>query len=577
MNSKSLEFCWRVSPLVVGLAVLASGTTVRAASEPGNLKGMSKSAPLTSDLEGFVAPSAVEKLAQVTSVDELSQLQEEDQLQSQVTSVSQLSDVQPTDWAFQALQSLVERYGCIAGYPDGTYRGNQATTRYEFAAGLNACLDQILNLVDVEAEVSAEDLAVIRRLQEEFAAELATLRGRVDALEARTAELEANQFSTTTKLKGEVIFSVQNALGDERALNRLDYAEGVDDESRPGVDDNTTFNDRVRLAFDTSFTGKDRLRTRLQAGNFTNMNSATGTDESRLGYEAGGGNDVTLNRLHYRTPICDKLTFHVSPHGMDINQIFAVTNPYLASSGTGALSRFGRRHPLVHRGNEGAGVGFNYDVSDAFSISGLYLAADGDAFDPTPKNGLFNGRYSAAVQFDIAPTDNIDVALTYRNSYFPGGSVNLASSTGTDFAQDPFRGAATTGHHVGFQANARLNDRISFGGWAGAVFAEQESGGDNSATIFDWMFNVAFPDLGSDGNLLAFIVGQPPHVVDNDLSIGGTPVEDRAPTWHFEALYRFALTKKISITPGAFYIMNPEGDNRNDGIFVGAIRTTFKF
>jgi len=48
----------------------------------------------------------------------------------QVTSVSQLSDVQPTDWAFQALQSLVERYGCIAGYPDGTYRGNRALTRY---------------------------------------------------------------------------------------------------------------------------------------------------------------------------------------------------------------------------------------------------------------------------------------------------------------------------------------------------------------------------------------------------------------------------------------------------------------
>jgi hypothetical protein len=48
----------------------------------------------------------------------------------QVTSVSQLSDVQPTDWAFQALQSLVERYGCIAGYPDGTYRGNRAMTPY---------------------------------------------------------------------------------------------------------------------------------------------------------------------------------------------------------------------------------------------------------------------------------------------------------------------------------------------------------------------------------------------------------------------------------------------------------------
>ena len=63
--------------------------------------------------------------------------------QGQVTSVTQLSDVQPTDWAFQALQSLVERYGCIAGYPDSTYRGNRTMTRYEFAAGLNACLDRI--------------------------------------------------------------------------------------------------------------------------------------------------------------------------------------------------------------------------------------------------------------------------------------------------------------------------------------------------------------------------------------------------------------------------------------------------
>jgi len=53
-------------------------------------------------------------------------------------------------------------------------------------------------------------------LQEEFAAELATLRGRVDTLEARSAELEANQFSTTTKLTGEVIAAV--ADGDERAV-----------------------------------------------------------------------------------------------------------------------------------------------------------------------------------------------------------------------------------------------------------------------------------------------------------------------------------------------------------------------
>jgi len=73
-------------------------------------------------------------------------------------------------------------------------------TRYEFAAGLNACLDRVNELIAAASElVTREDLATLQRLQEEFAAELATLRGRVDALEATTAELEANQFSTTTK------------------------------------------------------------------------------------------------------------------------------------------------------------------------------------------------------------------------------------------------------------------------------------------------------------------------------------------------------------------------------------------
>ena len=59
----------------------------------------------------------------------------------QVTSVTQFSDVYPTDWAYQALSNLVETYGCVAGYPNGTFRGNRAMTRYEAAALLNACLD----------------------------------------------------------------------------------------------------------------------------------------------------------------------------------------------------------------------------------------------------------------------------------------------------------------------------------------------------------------------------------------------------------------------------------------------------
>ena len=80
----------------------------------------------------------------------------------------------------------------MAGYPNGTFRGNRAMTRYEAAALLNACLDRITEVTDE-----------LRRLIKEFETELAILKGRVDGLEARVGELEATQFSTTTKLKGQ--------------------------------------------------------------------------------------------------------------------------------------------------------------------------------------------------------------------------------------------------------------------------------------------------------------------------------------------------------------------------------------
>ena len=191
----------------------------------------------------------------------------------QVTSVSQLSDVRPTDSAFQALQSLVERYGCIAGYPDGSFRGNRAMTRYEFAAGLNACLDKVSQFIQGSRNrVMREDLASMQRLQEEFAAELATLRGRVDVLEARASELEANQFSTTTKLNGEVIFGLTG-------IARGDDAEGRE------ADKATAFGSRVRINFDTSFSGEDLLRTRLQVlnlGAFSTENTKTAEGELRF-------------------------------------------------------------------------------------------------------------------------------------------------------------------------------------------------------------------------------------------------------------------------------------------------------
>jgi Carbohydrate-selective porin, OprB family/S-layer homology domain len=190
---------------------------------------------------------------------------------AQVTSVSQLSDVRPTDWAFTALQSLVERYGCIAGYPDSTFRGAKALARYEFAAGLNACLDKINEIISagLADKVSKEDLATLQKLQEEFAAELATLRGRVDALDAKTAKLEEQQFSTTTKLSGLAFFNVTGATASGDVLRETGARNPVT--GRPitakATRPNVTFGYYLFLNLNTSFTGKDLLVTQLVTGN----------------------------------------------------------------------------------------------------------------------------------------------------------------------------------------------------------------------------------------------------------------------------------------------------------------------
>ena len=192
--------------------------------------------------------------------------------EDQVTSINQFSDVKPTDWAFQALSNLIERYGCVAGYPDGTYRGQRAMTRYEAAALLNACLDRITEITDE-----------LKKLMKEFEKELAVIRGRVDGLEARVGELEATQFSTTTKLKGVATFVVgANAFSGTarpgmfdaaviKAIGGTPYIAGSSkqyDNTARLLDGATAFNYDLSLYLDTSFTGKDLLRTRLRAGNF---------------------------------------------------------------------------------------------------------------------------------------------------------------------------------------------------------------------------------------------------------------------------------------------------------------------
>ncbi|WP_353674799.1 iron uptake porin [Synechocystis sp. LKSZ1] len=89
------------------------------------------------------------------------------QFLNQVNSISQLRDVSPQGWSYEALRNLVENYGCIVGYPDRTYRGNQALSRNEFAAGLNACLTQLeRRLLDAQQQLALQNPGTAQRVRQ---------------------------------------------------------------------------------------------------------------------------------------------------------------------------------------------------------------------------------------------------------------------------------------------------------------------------------------------------------------------------------------------------------------------------
>jgi hypothetical protein len=488
-----------------------------------------------------------------------------------VTSVSQLSDVRPTDWAFTALQSLVERYGCIAGYPDSTFRGKQATSRYEFAAGLNACLDKINEIISagLADKVSKEDLATLQKLQEEFAAELATLRGRVDALDAKTAKLEAQQFSTTTKLTGEVIFSATAGSG-----------------GPTNARSNITLGNRTRLVLNTSFTGKDLLRTRLETGNnlaaasnsagSSSLATLLGSNTVRIGPGAVvTDNSFALSLLDYKFPIFDnKVTLYVAPISFP-DEFFTVLSP-VASNGQGSISRFGRFDPLMRIAGTSSLFAFDWKVSDQFKIQAGYGASNTASPSPGGQGGLFGGSTIALVQLLFKPAENLDASVTYANTYHQANSLSTGLvNTATESISSVAGGITSIrANSIGGNLAWKVTPKITFHTWGTVIFADSVNT-SASTTFTSWISGLTFNDLFSEGSMGSVLFGQP---INRSSASGlATLGTVNSTPYHLELFYRYRLSRNISITPGVFWVFNPEGVSANSTVTVGVIRTTFSF
>ncbi|MCE2906666.1 MAG: iron uptake porin [Anabaena sp. CoA2_C59] len=569
-----------VSPAILGAALLVSSTAIAATKTTKEVLSIKTSAATEVSPQPAILGTESEETQVLAQINRSSR---ENNTSPQVTSVSQLSDVQPTDWAFQALQSLVERYGCIAGYPNGTYRGNRALSRYEFAAGLNSCLDRVNELIATATAdmVTKQDLAKLQRLQEEFSAELATLRGRVDSLEARTAELEANQFSTTTKLKGEAIFAFTDTFGNET-----------------GKANRAVFQDRVRLGLETSFTGRDILTTRLAAGNATGFdlrdtantpisgskNAVTNPGSNGMGrqtFEVGStnNNSVKIDKLTYEAPI-GPARVYLAASGGQHSDYAAVNNPYFfdkTDGGKGALSTFASESPIYRIGG-GSGIALNVPfgkAGDSFlkpsSLTLGYLASN--ANDPSPSNGLFDGNYAALGQLNFNVGNRLALAATYVHGYQKANSSLFDSGlggsavVGTSQANTPTVVGSSSSNSYGISAAIKPSQKLSLSGFVSYHDVIPEGPGV-SREAWSYGAGLALPDFGKKGNVLGIFGGAQPYSLSTGVS--QTP-------YQVEGFYKYQVSENVSVTPGVIWLTSAgQAANSNDA-FIGTLRTTFSF
>jgi hypothetical protein len=502
--------------------------------------------------------------------------------QEQVTSISQFSDVKPTDWAYQALSNLVDRYGCVAGYPNGTFKGGQSMTRYEAAALLNACLDRVTETTDE-----------LKRLMKEFQKELAVLRGKVDGLEARVGELEANQFSTTTKLSGLATFVVgANTFSGSainlqaNTVNRANSPTGAKRAPVP-LPNGTSFNYDLQLNFDTSFNGKDLLRTNLRSGNFGRSvfggePHAFSLSTMEVAFEEDAGpNVVGLYKLFYQFPIGGQFKATVGARVGQEDMLALWPSVYPSDTILNVMTVNGA--PAAYNKNLGAGAGLWWE-NKGLSLSANYVAANGDSSNPSATvanggGGIGNGKSGAIGSVQLAYQQvqwGLAAIWTYvqpETQFVPGttptthGSIdhNLAARTnaiGLSGFWQPLKSGWLPSLSLGWGTNQTSYSKVQP---VGQVLNSQS-----------WMVGLQWTDLFAKGNDFGFAVAQP--VMAKTLT-GDLNANDGNYVW--EWWYKFQVTDNISVTPALVYfsrplgMQTPSGDSFNQ--FGGLVKTSFRF
>lgn len=506
--------------------------------------------------------------------------------EAQAISVTNFTDLRPTDWAYQAIVNLAERYGCVSIFRDTFFSGNIPITRFQAASLLSSCLSKVSEITD---ELS--------RLKAEFRSELALISGRTDKLELSVSQIESLQFSTTTKLRGEASFilGAVNYQGDVTA-------NGVGVSPVKPRQDALNFIYSIRVGFDTSFSGKDLLYTQIRSGNaanspFNTFNPSTPWFTStvplaaleRAFTPAGGNNVANIERLYYRFPIGNQVNVTMAAMIMNMG-LWAVYPSAYGVRGDNLLdffSSFGS--PGVYNKAVGSAFGITWKEKNGWQDSSWlahvhYLAISGDN-SADGGIGRSQSRGNIAAQFGYQSTQfNITAGYRYGqsgNSFGRGTGFSEANQWSLPYLSSAFSNSFALN---GYWRPIKRGWIPSFS--AGWVFNNLSNTDVNLADCFcdplsplisntqSWMFGIQWDDLTGIQDVLGMAVGQPTFATA--LRDGTIPDDSN---YAMEVFYRYPFTDNINVTPSIFYLSRPYGQQTigNFGLLGFLVQMNLRF
>ena len=396
---------------------------------------------------------------------------------------------------------------------------------------------------------------------DEVTEEIATLKGRVDGLEARQYEFEAGSFSDTTTLSGSAVF----------AATAIDGATKVNANSVESLQTMYTYT----MDLNTSFTGDDNLYVRLRSGN-GKVELEDGTDvgsffEKTAFYHtdtySGGVDTLAVDKIWYTTPIgsSDKWTATIGPK---------IENYYMYAAPV-SIYRPGFHKAFKLGSLSGAfgastktGVGIKYVGDNGFAASSnVVSSSSGTAGFLTNEDEYKWDTMLAYTQ------DQYHLSLTLSQQHEDWTSFQYYATThagevdedsnATAYAARAYwrpqeSGTATPEISVGY-------DVISFDGQAGA---------DKVKEATSYFVGLGWPDMFSDGDYIGVGFGQPLKVTET--VNGDASTDDALSPFMWELTYSFKVNDSLTVIP-AIFGGNDIQDSTDEDVFGAAVTTKFKF